>query len=635
MNPPQPLAYRFAGYRLEPVSRQLIAADGRAIALTAKAFDVLLHLIEHRERVVGKDELLAAVWHGRVVEENNLTQAVSTLRRALGTGAGEHRYIVTVPGRGYRFVAELEPLVSDSAEALPGKPEVAPPATTRPSLLGRRGSFVLAATVLVALLLATTALRKRPTLPEHAARSGSPPPTLAVLPFRSIGDGAETTDELLQLGMAETLIARLSRSTSLRVLSLNSVQGFTGATTDPMRAGMTLGADYIIEGSTQHRGNSIRVNARLMSLPGGRTVWAGTFDQTPDKVFTLQDALADGMSAALSLHDLGAAHHSSPCDGEDARAYRAYLRGRHLMNRPDRYQLPKAIDSLRQAVDLDPLCARAWAGMAFAYRSLAMTADRDPRETFPLAKAAIAKALAIDPRSAEAYASKGFIEFWYDWNWAAAEKSLRHAVALNGNLSESHFALAHLLVNLGRFDEAGPYARKAALLDPLSPVINSIAAQLVGSPDEASRRLEKVLELDPDFWIALHMRGNLALATGNVAAALRDVRRADELCGVCSHTQATLVRALVEAGDRDAAERILARMESRDRESYVPATRLALAHLALGRRERALDLLERAYADRDINMSFLAIDGRWQDLHREPRFQALLQRMNLELPEDS
>src|SRR5690554_1248857 len=223
MTQPQPRSWGFAGFRLDRVSRELAAADGTVVALAAKAFEVLVHLIEHRDRVVTKDELLSVVWSDRVVEENTLTQTVSTLRRALGTGAGDHRFIMTVPGRGYRFVATL-----DDADAPAGERPAPAGDRTRRGLPGLRGwrGLALAIALLAITLATTTALRDRGTRASLPG-AGSPPPTLAVLPFRSVawpGDGE--VDGLLGLGLAETLIARLSRSTSLRVLSLGSVPAF-------------------------------------------------------------------------------------------------------------------------------------------------------------------------------------------------------------------------------------------------------------------------------------------------------------------------------------------------------------------------------------------------------------------------
>ncbi|MEZ0471535.1 tetratricopeptide repeat protein [Luteimonas salinilitoris] len=626
------------------MTRELFAPDGAAVALTPKAIDVLLQLIEHRGQILGKDALLASVWPGRVVEENNLTQLISALRRAFGTGAGDHRYIVTVPGRGYCFVATVED------EALPVPAAAAPPGAdtgTTTQTSADRGAptpaaptrwrwlirGALAVVLFAATLAAGIAWRGQMQGPVVATNAATATMTLAVLPFRAIGREGDGRDEMLELGMAETLIARLSRATSMRVLSLNSVQRFTGAKVDPLRAGRTLGADFVVEGSTQQRGNSIRVNARLLSLADGRTVWAGTFDQAPERVFTLQDVLAEAVISALSLEDTASARHSSPCDGSDARAYRAYLRGRYLIFRPDPRRLTEALAAFRQATDRDPACARAWAGAAFAYRALVITGERDPRAMFPLAKQAVTQALAIDPDSAEAYSSRGFIEFWYDWDWARAEASLRHAVSLDPNLAEAHFALAHLLNNIGRADEAASQARYAALLDPLSPLVNTLVSVFVGNAghvDEARQRLEKVLQLEPDFWIAMVIRAGTALGRGDHAQAITDLRRARELSGDSSIVLSYLARAHVQAGDRGAAEQVLADLERRARTGYVPASSLAAVYSALGDRERALDMLERAYAERDVHMSFLLVDVRWLTLHQEPRFRALIRRMHLE-----
>ncbi|HRN63053.1 MAG TPA: winged helix-turn-helix domain-containing protein, partial [Luteimonas sp.] len=553
----------FHGYCLDPVARRLSAPDGTDVPLTARALDVLLYLVEQRDRVVGKDELLRTVWAGRVVEENNLTQAISALRKGLGTGAGDRRYIVTVPGHGYRFVADVDAPATAHETPLP--------------FWQRRFSWSVVAVLVAALaLLATAGLRERGTT---RAAADAAPMTLAVLPFRAIGQG-RAADPMLELGMAETLITRLSSSTRLRVLSLGSVQGFVGEDVDPLRTGMRLGADYVVDGSTQRLGDRVRVNARLVALPEGRSIWAGTFDRAPAQVFTVQDALAEGMASALSLSYSAAAHARSPCDGGDARAYRAYLRGRHLMNRPEGVALPAAIEAFEQAIDRDPRCARAWAGIAFAYRALAMTADRDPREVFPLAKAAVANALAIDPESAEAYASKGFIEFWYDWHWAAAEASLRRAIELDDNLSEAHFALAHLMYSTGRRDEAEPYARRATLLDPLSPIINTISAGILADvahrgpgagQDEFNERIDKVLEIAPEFWTARMMHGMSAARRGDFETAFDDLRRAGAACGECSHVLAMRCLVDVWAGRSEEAGQVLRQMEQRERAGYFPA----------------------------------------------------------------
>ena len=610
--------HRFGDYYLDTQARELRAGDGALVPLTAKAFDTLSCLIDNRQRVVGKDELLTTVWAGRVVEENNLTQAISALRRALGS---EHRYIVTVPGRGYRFVADVE----DAADA-PARDTATP--VPVPHRFDRRRAIALGALLFMLALFAVSAWRMREPVVPPVKPSQQ---TLAVLPFRSLSPGPR--DELLELGLAETLIARISGSTQLRVRSLTSSQRFAGARQDPLDAGRQLGAAYVIEGTTQRDGDQVRVNARLLDVTDGRAIWSGTFDEQIDRAFTLQDGIAAAVASALAFKISALpAGSRSPCDGANAEAYRAYLTGHYQLNRPSAARMRQALAAFRRAIDLDPTCARAYAGMAYAYRALAMTGDQAPREIFPLAKAAVKQALAIDPGLAEAYASQGFIRFWYDWDWAGAEASFKRAIELNPSLAEAHMGYAHLLSNIGRRKEAVLHAREAVVLDPLSPLMNMLASNftmIAGNTGEARQGREKALELEPDFWAALLSRSAMLMARGDYASAITDLRRASELSGGNSQVLAALGMAHVSAGDYDAAEQILQDMEARDRDGYVPATSLAAVRNALGDSEGALDLLERAHQERDIRLTFLKVDARWNNLRTEPRFQALVQHMSL------
>jgi len=398
-------------------------------------------------------------------------------------------------------------------------------------------------------------------------------------------------------------------------------------------AGRRLGADYVVEGTTQRQGERLRVNARLLAVADGRALWSGTFDAAPDRVFTLQDGLATAISSALAIQ-LRGAERRSPCDGDDAEAYRAYLTGRYQLDRPSAERMRLALASFRRAIDRDPTCARAYAGMAYAERALVMTGDEDPRERFPRAKAAVARALAIDPDLSEAHSSSGFIAFWYDWDWAGSEASLKRAIDLNPSSAEAHIAYAHLLYNLRRLPEAAAQARLAMQLDPLSPLVHTLGSSFLsadGDKAEGARALEKALQIDPDFWTALMVRG-ARRGRQDPAGALADLTRARRLCGDCSQATTALGLVQVQLGQAQAAAEVLRAMEARARDRYVPATSLAALHLALGDRQRALDLLERAHAERDARLSFLVTDLRWKQLHAEPRFRALATRMGLVLP---
>lgn len=622
----------FDDYRLDPANRELRDGAGAPVALTGKAFDVLLYLIAHRGRLVGKEELLAAIWPGRVVEDNNLTQAVSALRRALGTGAGDQRYVLTVPGHGYRFVAAVRETASPKDDAVSSQPAVGKPEPRFPTP-SRRVVF-MGGSLFAAALFAVAAWRLETPAPAplRAPVPGDASATLAVFPFRSLGGDR---DELLDLGLAETVIARVSGSTKLRVRSLASTRRSAGADRDPLDAARLLGAAYVVEGATQRSGDRVRVNARLLAVRDGSTLWSGTFDERIERVFTLQDGIATAVATALALKldDATTARGRSPCDGADAEAYRAYLTGRHQLDRPSAARMRQALAAFRRAIDLDPTCARAYAGMAYAYRAAAMTGDQDPREIFPLAKAAVKQALAIDPDLAEAYASQGFIRFWHDWDWAGAEASFERAIALNPSLAEAHLAYALMLNNLSRFDEARQRVEQARELDPLSPLINTFEAWILanaGRGDAARRRLEQALALDPDFWIALLTRSGMALAEHDYAGAISDLRRARALSGDSTQVLMVLGEAHAQAGERAQTEQILRDLERRDRAGYVPATSLAALHNALGDTPRTLDLLEQGALQRDVRMSFLGIDRRWNNLRDQPRFRALMQRLHLE-----
>jgi TolB-like protein/Flp pilus assembly protein TadD len=557
-----------------------------------------------------------------VVEENTITQAIAALRRALDTQPGDHRFIVTVPGRGYRFVADLvegdEPAPAPAAVAVAAT-AAAVPAPARADR-SKRGAIVAVACLALALIGVLVAFRWT----ARPVTQAPPDAALAVLPFRSLSNAQR--DPLLELGLADTLITRIGDSTSLRVRSLASSERATEPGRDPIDAATRLGARYVIDGTVQASGDRVRVSARLLDTADGNALWAGTFDESADRVFTLQDRLADALVGALALNARARAGAAKPCDGADAEAYRAYLAGRHQFERPSGVAMRKALASFRRAIDLDPTCARAYAGMAFAHRTLVMTADADPRVHFPLAKAAIDRALALDPDLAEAYASQGFVRFWYDRDWSGSEASLKRAIALNPSLAEAHLAYAHLLANIGRNAEAGKHARQAVELEPLSPLFNLIGAGMLwdaGFEKEAERASARVHDVEPDFWLALMLGGAEKAYGGDFDGGIRDLQAAAVACDQCSQVLAVLGMVYVRADRRADAQALLARMEQTAKDGYLPPSSIAAVRNALGDTDGALDLLEEGLRERDVRMTFLRVDGRWNNLRDTPRFRAI------------
>ena len=573
--------------------------------LTPRVFDTLLYLLQHRGAVLGKEELIAGIWPGRVVEENNLSQSISALRRALGEDRDGERYILTIPRRGYQLVGETQAQAEEAREVAAGS-SVVP--------LRRVGSG---------------AVRRL----EAVADAPAHPPTqvLAVLPFRSLLPGQR--DEALVMGMAEVLIGRLSTSRALVVRASSLVRRYDATERDPLAAGRSLGADVVLDGGLQRDQDRLRVTARLLRVADGLALWAHSFDVKFTNVFEVQDAIAEHVCEALALR-LGAEakRRLTRRDTNDVNAFQCYLSGRHHIARLTAPEIRKGIALFEQAIALDPHYALAYAGAADAYRRLPIACDWRPTEAFPQAQAAAKKALALDDTLAAAHFALGFVCFWYDWNWDDAESEFRRAIELGPDSAEPHLGLAHLLSNLGRQQEAIAEIRRARELDPLSLIANTLEASflsLAQRDDEALARLQKTFDIDPDFWVAhLHL-GAIQLRNGRMADAIETLQRARTLSGNIPHTLAALGYAYARAGNLDGARGILAELLALAAQRYVPPYNYALIHCGLGQRAEALECLERSYAERDLRLTFLRIDRRWDAMRGDPRFATLARRVGL------
>lgn len=572
--------YEFGDFRLDASKRLLLRGAGEVVSLTPKVFDTLLYLVERSGAVVDKDELMRGIWPDTVVEENNLNQNVSALRRGLGESRGEHRYIVTVPGRGYRFVAD----VKTDADA-PMRAQTASVSTIR---------------------------------------------NLAVLPFTPLV--AEHRDAALELGMADALIARLGGG-EIIVRPINSVRKYVELDQDPLVAGHELGVESVLEGSIQRWGDLLRVRVRLVNVPGGATLWSGTFDEKFTNIFAVQDAIAEKVAGALAPR-LGREEQKRLTKRYtlSAEAYELYARGRYHALKATLPEIQAAISYFQQAIALDPSYALAYVGLADAYRSFPLNSDMPPDEFFPRAKAALQKAIEIDDTLAEAHAVLGFTIFWYDWDWSAAEDQFRRALELNPNDADAHLFYAHLLSNTGRHPEALAEAKRARELDLLNLRTNALEGHFLnhaGRVDEALVRLQKTLELDSNYFLAHLFAWSAYVEKGMYGEAAAEARRARELNNVSTQPVAHLAYTLAKSGQRREAQVELDRLLELSTERFVPPYLIALVYNGLGEREQALDWLERGFQQRDPKTVFLMVEPKWANLRSEPRFQDLLQRVGL------
>ena len=675
MDEPQTHIYEFDNFRLYAAKRLLIKGVDQNVPLMPKAFDTLLYLVSHSGKLIEKDELMWEIWKDTIVEENNLTQNISILRRILGEKHGEHRFIATIPGRGYKFVAEVRELAeagkvskgdrekdgakfgsaSELSEASAG--ELSEPSavaggfsseeenklgtwnleleTNRNHRLkteGRQTSdkresrLWLAAIVLIAVAgLSFLGFHSWGGKPQPAP--AAPIKTVAVLPFKPLV--VENRNEALELGMADALIAKLSGGEEITVRPLSAIRKFSSLEQDSLAAGRELEVEAVLDGSLQTSGDRIRISAKLLRVGDGKQLWTEQFDEKFTDIFAVQDSISERVATALKIR-LGGKEKKRYT--ENVEAYQLYMKGRYHALRLTRAETDKGIAYFQQAIELDPNYALPFLGLVEAYLPMALTTGVPSWEVMPKAKAAALRAVEIDASIAEAHATLGLISFWYDWDWQAAEKQCLQALELKPNSAEARFAYAHLLSNTGRHAQALAEIKLARELDPLSLGTNALEGQILffaGKYDEALDRLNKTIDLEPNFWLShlfiSRVYGEKGMHTEAVAAA----NKAGELSGN-SQSSAYRAYALAKWGKLTEARAVLEELLKLSTTRYVPPYNIALVYNGLGEREKALDYLEKGYAEKDVRMVFLKVEPQWNNLRSDSRFISLLKRMRLE-----
>lgn len=452
---------------------------------------------------------------------------------------------------------------------------------------------------------------------------------LAVLPFKPLTP--ETRDQVLELGMADSLITKLSNSRELVVSSLPSVRKFGGLEQDTVTAGRQLQVNSVLEGNVQKSGDKIRVTVRLINVSDGSSLWAGTFDEKFTDVFSVQDAITRKVADALALRLTGEEEKrvTRRYTG-DIDAYQLYMTGRYQWAKLTPADIRSSIESFQQAIDKDPAYALAYFGIAEANRSLAINADVPSKECLPRAKAAAQKALELDESLAEAHASLSFSVSWYDWDWSTAEKEARRAVELNPNSAHAHFACAHVLSDLGQHDEAISHIVQARQLDPVFPLYGAIEGMILhhaGRDAEALAKLQKCAEVEPNFWITFLMLGKVYTQQRQLPAAIAALEKARQLSRGNSETIGSIGYVAGRFGDKTRAEAVLQELKSLSAQHYIPPYCIALADLGLDRQDAAFADLERACEERDVRVTLLKVDPRWESVRSHPRFLSILKRV--------
>ena len=457
--------------------------------------------------------------------------------------------------------------------------------------------------------------------------------SIAVMPFVNESGNAEI--EYLSDGMTDSLISSLSDVPSITVKARNSVFRYKGADFAAKKVGEDLSVNALVLGRVLQRGSDIALHIELVDAVSENVLWSSDYSRPMAKLVSLQSEIArdvaNRLRARLTRDDENRVTKNYPANSE---AYELYLKGRYFAGgKVTEEGLVKAIDQYKQAIDKDPTYALAYVGMARAYMNLGhVWGFRPPRETFPLAKAAITKALEIDNLLGEAHAALATYDLAYDYNWAEAEREVLRAIELNPNDAPAHTEYGTHLQALGRFDEAYDQRKTARDIEMLSPmVVANVGYPLyyAGRYDEAIQHYQKALDLDPNFAWSYLWIGQAYLEKGNNDEGLKNIKQSLDMSEGNIRMLATLGYAYAKIGNRTEAERIIGQLRERSKERYISPYFIATIYAGLNEKDTAFEWLEKAFEERHPYLILMGVEPVFRNLRSDPRFQDLEKRVGL------
>jgi TolB-like protein/DNA-binding winged helix-turn-helix (wHTH) protein/Flp pilus assembly protein TadD len=620
--------YRFGEFVLDPARRTLSRA-GSPISLTPKAFDVLLFLVQNPNHLVTKEELLQAVWGDTFVEEGNLTQYISLLRKALGDNSEDTRLIVTIARKGYQFTADVaEAQTAESAKTVAVQVPTAEssPADTQSASESPkhwRIAATLAAATLILTAIAYTAWR-------HFART--PPPRspkimLAVLPFANLT--GDPNKEYLADGLTEETISQLGRLNpeQLGVIARTSIMGYKNKDERLDQIGRELSVQYVLENSLRESGNHIRLTAQLIQVKDQTHLWAQDYDYPEKDMLNIEDDVAKSVAHEIRMRltskqqsELAQSHPANP------EAFDAYLQGYYFFLRNTDKDTNMAATYYERATQLDPSYALAWVGLSRVRKWQALSGLIPTEQGYQDARQAVERALALNPNLADAHVQMGRIQQQVDFDWARADASYKRSLELEPGNPESLRAAASSAAILGRFDEALRLNRQAVDVDPLNADSWESLGEteyFTGQLDEAAAHCKKALELNPDVWPGTMLLSLVYIAQGRASDALPEI----ELLPSGSDRAflyAIAYYALRRGKESDAAlQELIAKFQAGG------AYQVAEVYAFRNQPDAAFDWLDRAYAQRDSGLTGTKADPLLKGLRNDPRYAAFLKKLNL------
>jgi DNA-binding winged helix-turn-helix (wHTH) protein/TolB-like protein/Flp pilus assembly protein TadD len=619
----------FAEFELDTVRRQLWR-DGEIVALHSKAFDLLAFLVQNNGRLVSKDEILDTVWENNFVEESNLLVQISNLRKALGETKNSPRFLITIPGKGYKFIAPVEDelIIETHSVAELTIEEISPEHLALPEKqTSTFPRWAIAAAVLLICLIGFFAYRHYSEPPKNDLTSTASVSSIAVLPFQFIQ--SEAQNEGLELGLTESLINRLSSLKNVSIRPLSAVKKYTPENRDFSKIGNELKVDSVLEGNIQTVGNRIRLTCRLLNTKTGETIWNEQIDEDFTEIFTVQDKISNRIISSLQIA-LSEKEKSRFAKNEkqNIEAYKKYLTARYHWNKRNAEGFYESIKFYKESLDLDPTFALAYSGIADSYLLIGLYGIEPTTDAFPKAQAAAEKALEINPESAEAFVSLAMVNYLFRYDWKKAEEDFRLAIDLKPSYSTGHHWFGLFLAMNDRTDEALKHLSHAKELDPLSSSINTdvaFAYYLGNQFDQAIGQLEKTLKSNPDFPNALNHLGMNLVAAKRYDEAITQFEKAKQISnGRAGTTESIWANGF--AGNKEKARQLLAGLPKN--EKFSPFD-LAVIYASLDEKEKAIEYLEEAYQKRSPLLVPLKVFPPFESLRNEPKFIELLKKMNL------
>lgn len=575
--------FEFEDYVLRP-SERLLLRNGTPVPLKAKVFETLLNLVRNHGRILSKEDLMKLIWSDRYVEENNLSQYIFILRRILGEHPQDHRFIVTIPGHGYRFVAK----VNEIPESSNGHLHISSP-------------------------------------PDETYKVRS----IAILPPAYLDP--EQKDEFLGLALADTLITQLSTNKSISVRSTAAVHRYTGSGKDPIVIGQEIKVDAIMSGTIYKVRDLVAVNLQLTNVVSQETIWANRFEINTDDFLELQGEIAAEVANALAIElekpDASPAHRMP----KNQEIYQKYLKARFLWERRTESGLLEGLACVQEIVESEPDFPLAYIGISDSYLLLGEYLYLSPEESFPFAREAAERALELDPRQAEGYASMAEYYHYYEKDWAKAEECYQKANRLNPNYASARHWYAWSLMCSRRFDEALEQIEIAQSIDPSSMVLSTsrgLPFYFKREYARAVRQFELVLEIQPRLTYARYYLGSALVHGGDPYSAIREFEMLVEDEPV-QQAIAQLGFSYAEAGKFDSARGCIRRLDEMEQTRYISPYIRAIIHCGLGEIDEALTMLEQAFYEKAPWLVWLRIDPFLTRLYGESRFEDLLDRLNL------